>query len=84
MQNKVQLLQPQGRRNSAQRTEFYKQYYHEMIRRGAEGLRNMNVDLTDDNAPWPLGADGLPISGFLVPPALVRPLFDAPSSGMLT
>lgn len=48
-----------------QRTEFYKQYYHEMIRRGAEGLRNMNVELGSDD--W-LGPDGAPpIAGFPAP-----------------
>lgn len=63
------LLQPQGRLNSQQRAEFYKQYYQEMIRRGAEGLRNMNVEFgTDDFAG--VGPDGAPLVGFPPPDAM--------------
>lgn len=71
MQNDMPLLQPQGRLNSMQRAEFYKQYYHEMIRRGAEGLRNMNVELGSDNLAW-LEPDGAPIPGFPGTDPLVR------------
>lgn len=49
VQANLSILQGQGRLTAAQRTEFYKQYYQEMIRRGAEGLRNMNV-LVDPQA----------------------------------
>lgn len=51
MQANLNILQGQGRLTSAQRTEFYKQYYQEMIRRGAEGLRNMNVPVEQQAAP---------------------------------
>lgn len=71
LQNDMPLLQPQGRLNSMQRAEFYKQYYHEMIRRGTEGLRNMNVDLGSDNMAW-LGPDGAPVAGLPTPDTQVR------------
>lgn len=53
-----------------QRAEFYKQYYHEMIRRGAEGLRNMNVEFGGDSLAC-MGPDEPPIAGFPVPDVLV-------------
>ena len=65
------LLQPQGRLNSQQRAEFYKQYYQEMIRRGAEGLRNMNVEFgTGDLAG--MGPDGTHHAGAPAQDAGVR------------
>lgn len=50
VQANLSILQGQGRLTAAQRTEFYKQYYQEMIRRGAEGLRNMNVPVDPQGA----------------------------------
>ena len=76
------LLQPQGRLNSQQRAEFYKQYYQEMIRRGAEGLRNMNVEFgTDDFAG--VGPDGAPLVGFPPPDAMVRLQYSSPAPLLL-
>lgn len=51
MMANMSILQGQGRLTAAQRTEFYKQYYQEMIRRGAEGLRNMNVPVDQPGPP---------------------------------
>lgn len=57
LQANMSILQGQGRLTAAQRTEFYKQYYQEMIRRGAEGLRNMNVPV---DQPGPAAAAQTP------------------------
>eukprot|EP00892_Ulva_mutabilis_P010182 jgi/Ulvmu1/7536/UM037_0080.1 len=76
----VNVLQGQGRLTAAQRTEFYKQYYQEMIRRGAEGLRNMNAS-ADQHATPPAALQAAGATGANVGPAAGLPPAIAVASG---